>query len=256
MTSNGCVILVGAGPGDPDLLTIKALKALQSADVVLFDNLVSPAILDLIKRETKRLLVGKKGYGPSMKQSEINDLAIKLAREGKRVIRLKGGDPMIFGRAGEEIEACRRAGIPVEVVPGITTAQGVAAAHALSLTHREQARRLQFITAHDKNGGLPPDLDWRAIADPGATSVVYMARRTLRLLVEKAVAAGLDPKTPAMAVANATRPDEIVLEASIEQLADVLDTADPDGPVIVLIGRALNHRQSNAIRHPSDAATG
>ena len=163
----GSVVLVGAGPGDPELLTLRAVRALQSADVILIDDLVSPQVLDFARREAKKMMVGKTGHGPACKQSEINELMIKLAKSGKRVVRLKGGDPMIFGRAGEEIAACRAANIPVEVVPGIIgrAGRGVAPARCRS-THRAQARRLQYITGHDRDGRLPADIDWRALADP------------------------------------------------------------------------------------------
>src|SRR5580693_909921 len=163
---HGSVTLVGAGPGDPELLTLRAVRALQSADVILIDDLVAPGVLDFARREAKKMLVGKTGYGPSCKQEEINALMISLARAGKRVVRLKGGDPLIFGRASEEIDACRSAGIAVEVVPGITAAQGAAASLGVSLTHRSHARRLQYITGHDREGKLPADIDWSSIADP------------------------------------------------------------------------------------------
>src|SRR5262247_4046448 len=156
--SHGSVMLVGAGPGDPELLTLRAVRALQSADIILIDDLVAPDILDFARREAKKMLVGKTGHGPSCRQEEINALMVTLARAGKRVVRLKGGDPMIFGRATEEIAACRGAGIPVEVVPGISAAQGAASRLGVSLTHRERARRLQYITAHATNGCLPPDI--------------------------------------------------------------------------------------------------
>jgi uroporphyrin-III C-methyltransferase/precorrin-2 dehydrogenase/sirohydrochlorin ferrochelatase len=239
----GSVTLVGAGPGDPELLTLRALRALQSADVILIDDLVSPQVLDFARREAKKMMVGKTGHGPACRQSEINDLMIRLAKAGKRVVRLKGGDPMIFGRAGEEIAACRAAGIPVEVVPGISAAQGAAARLKVSLTHRADARRLQFITGHDRDGRLPADIDWSSIADPGATTVVYMPRKTLRELSARAIAQGLDPSTPAVAVTNATRPDEMVVEATI---ADICHTAASDpggGPMLVMIGSALAQMQ-------------
>src|ERR1043166_8900384 len=156
----GSVALVGAGPGDPELLTLRAVRALQSADVILIDDLVSPQVLDFARREAKKMMVGKTGHGPACKQSEINDLMIKLAKSGKRVVRLKGGDPMIFGRAGEEIAACRAANIAVEVVPGISAAQGAASRLLVSLTHRAEARRVQYITGHDRAGRLPTDIDW------------------------------------------------------------------------------------------------
>ncbi len=191
----GRVSLVGAGPGDPELLTLKAIRALQSADIILYDDLVSPGVLELARREAKRMMVGKTGYGPSVKQSDINALIVSLAGQGKHVVRLKGGDPGIFGRAGEEIEACRAAGLPVTIVPGISAAQGAAATLGVSLTHRDHARRLQFVTGHARSGELPEDLDWRAMADPAATTVIYMARATLAGFRDRALAAGLDPAT-------------------------------------------------------------
>jgi uroporphyrin-III C-methyltransferase / precorrin-2 dehydrogenase / sirohydrochlorin ferrochelatase len=235
----GSVVLVGAGPGDPELLTLRAVRALQSADVILIDDLVSPQVLDFARREAKKMMVGKTGHGPACRQSEINELMIKLAKSGKRVVRLKGGDPMIFGRAGEEIEACRAANIPVEVVPGISAAQGAASRLLVSLTHRSHARRLQYITGHDRDGRLPKDIDWRALADPAATTVVYMPKKTLRELSQRAISEGLDPATPAMAVINATRPDESIVAGNIGNIADKIRTQSPDGPTLVMIGRVL-----------------
>jgi uroporphyrin-III C-methyltransferase/precorrin-2 dehydrogenase/sirohydrochlorin ferrochelatase len=230
---HGSVTLVGAGPGDPELLTLRAVRALQSADVILYDDLVSAEVLDFARREARRMLVGKTGHGPSCKQSEINTLMVGLAKSGRRVVRLKGGDPMIFGRAGEEIEACRKAGIAIEVVPGVTAAQGAASRLGLSLTHRSAARRVQYLTGHGENGTLPEDIDWRSVADPAATTIIYMPKKTLRQFTDRAIAAGLNPATPALAIANATRLDEQVISATIGALADV---ALPDGPTIVMIG--------------------
>jgi uroporphyrin-III C-methyltransferase/precorrin-2 dehydrogenase/sirohydrochlorin ferrochelatase len=212
---------------------------LQSADIVLYDDLVSRAVLDFARREAKTMLVGKTGHGPSCKQEDINRLMVSFAQQGKRVIRLKSGDPMVFGRATEEIEACRAAGIPVEVIPGITTAQGVASRLLKSLTHRAIARRVQFLTGHDNKGQLPPDIDWRAIADDAATTVVYMPARTIRALTDAALAHGLPASTPAIAVYNATRADEDVIEGTIATLADRMAEKERTGPVIVLIGRAM-----------------
>jgi uroporphyrin-III C-methyltransferase/precorrin-2 dehydrogenase/sirohydrochlorin ferrochelatase len=155
------------------------------------------------------------------------------------VVRLKGGDPMIFGRAGEEIAACRAANIPVEVVPGISAAQGAASRLLVSLTHRSQARKLQYITGHDRNGKLPADIDWTSLADPSATTIVYMPKKTLRELSERAIAQGLDPATPAVAIANATRPDETIIAASIGDIAEKVGADAPNGPVLVMIGRVL-----------------
>ena len=237
--NTGSVILVGAGPGDPELLTLRAVRALQSADVILFDDLVAPDILDFARREAKKMLVGKTGYAPSCKQDDINALMISLAKAGRRVVRLKGGDPMIFGRADEEISACRMAGIMVEVVPGITTAQGAASRLLVSLTHRGKARRVQYLTGHGRDGKLPADIDWASVADPAVTTVVYMPTKTLPELVANVVQAGLDPATPAVAVERATRADERVIAATIADLPARLAAEALTGPVIVMIGRAL-----------------
>lgn len=253
---SGSVTLVGAGPGDPELLTLRAVRALQAADVILIDDLIPPAILDFARREAKKMMVGKTGGGPSCKQEEINVLMIALARQGRRVVRLKGGDPMIFSRGGEEIEACRRAGIPVEVVPGITAAQGAASRLKVSLTHRDHARRVQFVTGHDKGGKLPTDIDWKSLADPKATTVVYMPTRTLSAFSAAAIVHGLDPATPAVAVIRATRPDERMIASTIAGLGPQLDRQDVPGPVIVMIGRVFTELMLEAHRErpPADAA--
>jgi uroporphyrin-III C-methyltransferase/precorrin-2 dehydrogenase/sirohydrochlorin ferrochelatase len=225
------------------LLTLRAVRALQDADVILIDNLVAPAILDFAGREARKMMVGKTGYGPSCRQDEINAMMISLAKSGKRVVRLKGGDPLIFGRAGEEIAACQAAGLRVEVVPGITTAQAAASRLGVSLTHRELARRVQYITAHGANGRLPSDIDWRGVADPSTTTVVYMPKRTLGELAANALAHGIAPDTPAIAVASATRPDEQVISATVATIAVKLAEAAPVGPVLIMIGHALGAAQ-------------
>ncbi len=240
----GRITLVGAGPGDPEFLTLRALRALQSAEVILYDDLVHPAVLDLARREARCLKVGKRGYGPSCKQSDINALLLELAEEGLEVVRLKGGDPMIFGRAGEELTAARAAGIAIEVVPGITAAQGAAARLGISLTHRDHARRLQYLTAHAKSGRLPDDIEWSALADPTATTVVYMPKHTLSDLVATALSHGLDPLTPAVAMANATRSDEFVLAAPIAELPARLGGDLPEGPMLVLIGWVFGEEEA------------
>ena len=234
----GSVTLVGAGPGDPELLTLRAVRALQSADVILFDDLVAPEILDYARREAKKMLVGKTGHGPSCKQAEINALMISLARAGRRVVRLKGGDPLIFSRAAEELAACRAAGIPVEVIPGITAAQGAASALRLPLTRRAKAQRIQYVTGHGEDGRLP-DLDWRSLADPSVTTIVYMPAKHLSDLVAHALAAGLDPTTPAAAVSRATRRDQAIITAPVAELPGALNAAALPSPVLVLIGHVL-----------------
>ncbi|GGF81633.1 siroheme synthase [Azorhizobium oxalatiphilum] len=239
----GSVVLVGAGPGDPELLTLKAVRALQSADVVLYDDLVSEAVLDFARREAKKMLVGKTGYGPSCKQDDINALMVQLAREGRRVVRLKGGEAMIFGRAGEEIAACHAAGVRVEVVPGISAPQGAASRLVASLTHRDHARRLQFVTAHARDGKLPRDLDFKALADRTATTVVYMPRRTLPDLLAELTAAGIDAATPAVAVFSVTRADEQVVWATVAGLPEAVAAAVDEGatgPCLVIYGHALS----------------
>ena len=234
----GEVVLVGAGPGAPDLLTLKAVRALQSADVILYDNLVGPGVLDYARREAKTMLVGKTGHGPACRQSEINDMMVALARQGRRVVRLKGGDPSVFARAGEEIEACRSAGIPVSVVPGITTATAAAASLGMSLTHRDHAQRLQFVTGHNRAGTLPPDLDLGALADPRATTCLYMGRATVATLAGTLLERGVPPDLPAVCVWNVSRADEHRLHADIGRLAAGA-VPEESGPVIVLIGRAV-----------------
>lgn len=232
----GSVFLVGAGPGDPELLTLKAMHVLRSATVILYDDLVGPEILELARREAVRIAVGKRGHRPSVGQAEICGQLIALAKAGETVVRLKGGDPLIFGRAAEELNACRAAGVEVTIVPGISAAQGAAAALGISLTERLTARRVQYATGHGADGALPSDLDWRAIADPGATTVIYMPRRTLSDFVARAVEAGLDPATPAAAVASATRPDQAYVAGAIGELSTLLAVLDPAAPVTIIMG--------------------
>ena len=232
----GSVTLVGAGPGDPELLTLKAVRALQNATVILYDQLVTPEVLELARREAKRLAVGKTGHGPSCSQSEINRRIVELALAGETVVRLKGGDPLIFGRATEEIDACKAAGVAVSIVPGISAAQGAAASLGISLTERNTARRIQFVTGHGADGKLPSDIDWGAMADRKATTVLYMPRKTLGEFVRKALAKGLDPATPAVAVANASRPDEARIAGTIATIDDLAQALTPGAPVTVLIG--------------------
>jgi len=236
---SGSVTLVGAGPGDPELLTLRAVRALQSADVILFDDLVSREVMDFARREARKMLVGKTGFGPSCTQEDINSLMVNLAKQGKRVVRLKGGDPLIFGRAAEEIAACEAANISVDVVPGITSVQGAAARLGIALTDRKKARRLQYVTGHAKNGGVPVDLDWKSLADPSTTTAVFMPTRTLAALAEKAIAEGLDRHTPALAISRATRPDQAVVTAPIAELAERLAQAGLPGPVLVMIGKTV-----------------
>ena len=232
----GSVTLVGAGPGDPELLTLKAVRALQNATVILYDDLVGPDILELARREAKRVAVGKIGHGPSCKQSEINERIVELALAGETVVRLKGGDPLIFGRATEEIDACHAAGILVSIVPGISAAQGAAASLGLSLTERKHSRRIQYVTGHGADGKLPSDIDWGALADRKATTVLYMPRKTLGEFVRKGLAKGLDPATPAIAIASATRADQATVSGTFADIAGLTESLPAGAPVCIIIG--------------------
>lgn len=238
----GRVTLVGAGPGDAELLTLKAVRALQSADVILFDALVSDDVLDLARREAKRMLVGKRGHRPSCRQEDINALMLKLARQGKHVVRLKSGDPVIFGRAGEEIAELEAAGIPVTIVPGITSASAMAAALGISLTHRDFAHSVRFVIGHARDGALPKDLDWKGLADPHTTLVVYMGGRTGHELAGRIIAAGLAPSTPVAAVTAVSRAYETVWSGTLADLASGLFSCAGDQPVLIGIGQAFAAR--------------
>lgn len=244
----GDVTLVGAGPGSAELLTLGAVRALQSADVILHDDLVSDDVLELARREAKTVLVGKTGHGPSCRQDEINELMVGFARQGRRVVRLKGGDPGVFGRAGEEIDACRAAGIPVEVVPGITAAQAAAAALRVSLTHRDHAQRVQFVTGHGRRGGLPPDLDYAALADARATTCVYMGRKTAAELARRLIAEGLPAGTPVASVSRVSRANQHVQMTNVGELADTLGLPDTSSPTVVMIGRVFANGTGSSIQ--------
>lgn len=232
----GRVTLVGAGPGDPDLITLKALRALQGADIVLYDNLVALEIVEMARREAQKIDVGKRGGRPSCKQDDITAMMIDFGKAGKRVVRLKGGDPMIFGRANEEIAGLVAAGVPVEVIPGVTAALGAAASLQISLTERNLARRLQFITAHAKDGRLPEDIDWAALCDRGAATVVYMGVKTMGALVAKLLEHGMDASMPAVLVERATQRDERRIVATIAEMPEQARLAHPDGPCLLMIG--------------------
>jgi uroporphyrin-III C-methyltransferase/precorrin-2 dehydrogenase/sirohydrochlorin ferrochelatase len=239
-TTQGEVILVGAGPGDAELLTLKAVRALQSADVILFDDLVSPGVLDLARREARRINVGKRGHSPSVGQGDIADLIVSLCQDGKKVVRLKGGDPAIFGRGNEEISAARAAGVPCSIIPGVTAAFAAAASLGVSLSERDRARRVQFVTAHDKDGVLPDGLDWKALCAADATTAVYMGVKTLPLLVDRLIAEGIDPKTPAVMVESASRMDERRIAAALADMPEKVAAAAPSGPCLLLYGAALD----------------
>lgn len=237
--STGEVILVGAGPGDPELMTLRAIRALRTADVVLHDALVSAEVLDFARRESRRILVGKIGHGPSCKQDDINTLMVAFARAGKRVVRLKSGDPLIFGRAGEEMDHLRSAGIGVEIIPGISAGQAAAALLKIPLTQRNTSARVQFVTGHGRDGGLPRNMDWHALSDENSTTVVYMPRRTLPEFCQRLVAAGLPGSCPAVVMINVSRPGETASIGTVSDLPERLGGVPQGDPCLVLIGNVL-----------------
>jgi uroporphyrin-III C-methyltransferase / precorrin-2 dehydrogenase / sirohydrochlorin ferrochelatase len=252
-SASGRVTLVGAGPGDAELLTIKAVRALQSADVILFDDLVSDAVLELARREAKRMMVGKRGRRESCSQADINTLMLTLARQGKHVVRLKSGDPMVFGRAGEEIAALEGAGIPVAIVPGITSAQAMAATLNRSLTHRDHAQSLTLMTGHSRKGELPETIDWARAAAPNATLVIYMGGKQAGAITEKLVAAGLSPETPVVALASVSRADETRWAGPMRALAEGVATLPRDAPVLIGIGDVFAGLSGAAMVAPGPA---
>jgi uroporphyrin-III C-methyltransferase / precorrin-2 dehydrogenase / sirohydrochlorin ferrochelatase len=238
----GRVTLVGAGPGDADLLTIKAVRALQSADVILFDDLVSLDVLELARREAKRMLVGKRAARESCRQEDINEMMLTLARQGKHVVRLKSGDPMIFGRAGEEIEMLESHGIAVSVVPGVTAALALASRLGISLTHRDHAQSVRFVTGHSRKGVLPDTLNWVGLADPATTSVYYMSRRTLPEIVSQLRAQGMGLDTPAIIAGNVGRADEQVWRGTVGEAVAAVQAFPLSAPTIFAVGDALKQR--------------
>ena len=235
----GSVALVGAGPGDADLLTLRAIQRLQAADVVLYDDLAGEDFMSFVGDEAELVAVGKRAGHPSPRQDEVSRLLVAYARSGKRVVRLKAGDPTVFARSDEELRALRDAGIAVEIVPGITTAMAAAAALGASLTKRGVARRVQLVTGHDVDGRLPGDLDIAALADPAATTCIYMGKATFPALVQRLLAHGLDPATPAAIVESLGSPQMRVIHGTIVEIATALTTARPHGACMIMYGFAL-----------------
>jgi len=237
----GEVYLVGTGPGDPDLLTFKALRLMQRADVVLYDRLIGDGILNLVRRDADRIYVGKRRDDHAISQSEISNMLVRLASEGKRVLRLKGGDPFIFGRGGEEIETLSEQGIAFQVVPGVTAAAGCASYAGIPLTHRDHAQSCIFVTGHQKDGRL--NLNWEALIQPHQTVVIYMGLMSLQSITEGFIEHGAAVDTPAAIIENGTKAGQRVVTGSLTTLADAAARAGIQSPALIIVGSVVSLRE-------------
>ena len=238
----GVVHLVGAGPGDPDLLTLRAARLMREAEVVVYDYLVSDAILEFLNPRAERIYAGKQQGCHALSQDEINALLVARARRGKRVQRLKGGDPFVFGRGGEEAEFCAQHGVRFEVVPGVTSASGAASYAGIPLTHRDHARAVVFVTGHLKNGSS--DLDWPMLARPRQTVVIYMGVTRLAEICGELVAHGLDPATPAAVIERATTPKQRVVTGTVATLPAIAKAEGVKPPALIVVGEVVSLRPS------------
>ena len=249
---NGKVWLVGAGPGDPDLLTLKAARLIASADVLVFDNLVGDGIVELARPDAQKIYAGKESSNHTMPQEDINQLLVDLAQAGNHVVRLKGGDPFIFGRGGEELETLAAHGIPFEVVPGVTAATGCGAYAGFPLTHRDHAQAVTFVTGHLKDGTV--DLDWPALARPCHTVVFYMGIGAAGEICRQLMKHGLPGNTPAAVVRNGTQPTQETVLATLETLAEAITARRIKPPALIIVGQVTAlHRTLNWFEKPIDA---
>lgn len=244
----GKVWLVGAGPGDPELLTIKAARLIAQADALVFDHLVSNGIMDLARNDARRIYAGKEASNHTLPQDSINQLLVDLAQEGLSVVRLKGGDPFIFGRGGEELETLALSGIPFEVVPGVTAAAGCAAYSGFPLTHRDHAQAVTFVTGHLKDGTV--NLDWQALSRPRQTVVFYMGIGAAAEICRQMIAHGLPPTTPAAVVRNGTQPDQMTVLGTLDTLPQRIVDSGIKPPALIVVGSVTKlHEQLNWFEH-------
>lgn len=234
----GKVWLVGAGPGDPELLTLKAARLIAAADVLVYDHLVGEGIADLARNDARRIYAGKEASKHTLPQEDINRLLVDLAQEGLAVVRLKGGDPFIFGRGGEELETLVEAGIPFEVVPGVTAAAGCGAYSGFPLTHREHAQAVTFVTGHLKDGSV--NLDWPALARPCHTVVFYMGLGAAGEICRQMIAHGLPASTPAAVVCNGTQPEQKTLLATLDTLPTAIEASGIKPPALIVVGSVVS----------------
>ncbi|MGB7452517.1 MAG: siroheme synthase CysG [Lysobacterales bacterium] len=237
----GEVYLVGTGPGDPDLLTFRALRLMQQADVVLYDRLIGDGILNLVRRDARRVYVGKLKNNHTVSQEEISKMLIDLAKQGKRVLRLKGGDPFVFGRGGEEIEALSENGVAFQVVPGVSAANGCAAYAGIPLTHRDHAQACVFVTGHEKDGELK--LNWESLIQPRQTVVLYMGLSSLDAITRGFLSHGANPATPAAVIENGTRAGQRVITGTLESLLDKTAMASIKSPALIIVGSVVSLRE-------------
>ncbi len=255
LSGMGEVYLIGGGPGDPDLLTFRALRLMQQADVVVYDRLVAKPILDMTRRDAKRVYVGKERDNHAMRQEEINQLLADLAKEGKRVVRLKGGDPFIFGRGGEEIDTLAEQGVPFQVVPAITAASGCASYAGIPLTHRDYAQSVTFVTGHLKDNTM--NLNWQQLAQPNQTVVFYMGLKGLPVIARELQAHGMPGDMPAALVQQGTTPQQKVFTGTVASLPDIVEREKPKPPTLIIVGRVVELQEKLAwFKAPAHAENG